>query len=195
MNSLKLFAIAIMMLSVAYADVIAPDYHFVDHRLYIDNVDEYQEYQFFIYPTEMAPGTISQGIAVLHSSEIPMFYYMASPHLYAVKKTDMENRTPEEYFPLALKSKESFSLTNALPNTDPRTELETHYMVSMVGEELVLAEVDAEEDQVGDIIVDDEVEEEMERKECPPERGPDYYLFVAGLGIGLVVGYLVGKKS
>ena len=65
----------------------------------------------------------------------------------------------------------------------------------MVGEELVLAEVSMEDGQVGDIIVDNEVEEEVECEECPPERGPDYYLFVAGLGIGLVVGYLVGKKS
>lgn len=209
MDMRHLLVLAIMMSSIAYADVLSPDYHTVDHKLYIDNIDEYEEYQFFIYPVEMAPGTISQGMRLLDFSEIPMFYYMVSPHLYAVEKIDMENRTPEEYFPLALKSKEPLNVTTALPNTDPTTRIETHYTVSMVGEELVLTKVSeeqmvdeeiedadgAEQDQVGDIIVDDGVEEECEEcPEPPPERGLDYYLLVAGLGIGLIVGYLAGKR-
>ena len=184
----KLLVIAIMLFGTANADVIMPDYHPVDHRLYIDNVGEYEEYQFFIYPTTMT-GDLPESIAYMASVQIPYFYKFADAHLYAVKKAEMENKTPEEFLVLALKSKEALNIMDTLPDTDPRTEIETHYNVSIVSGELALAEVDAEEDQVGDVIVEDEGCEE-----CSPERGLDYYLLVAGLGIGLVIGYLVGKK-
>ncbi len=172
----------IMFLGLAYADVIPPDYHFVDHQIYIDNIDEYDGYQFFIYPTTMS-GELPESMAYMDSSEVPVFYKFAEAHLYAVKKADMENRTPEEFLPLALKSQEPFGRIDTLPNTDPRTSIESHYTVSVTANELVLSGK-----EVGDVIVDGDGDG------CPPERGPDYYLLIVGLGIGLVIGCLVGKK-
>jgi hypothetical protein len=182
MDMRKLFVIMIMFLGLAYADVIPLDYHSVDHRLYIDNFDEYGEYQFFVYPTDVG-GELPESLVYMDTSEVPGFYKFAATYIYAIKKTDMENRTPEEFLPLALKSQEPLGRIDTLPNTDPRTNIETHYTVSLTANELVLTRKD-----VGDVIVDGDGDG------CPPERGPDYYLLAVGLGVGLIIGYLAGKK-
>lgn len=172
----------IIFFGLAYADVIPPDYHSVDHKLYIDNVGEYGEYQFFVYPTAMG-GELPESLVYMNTSEVPGFYKFATTYLYAIKKTDMENKTPEEFLPLTLKSQEPLGRIDTLPNTDPRTSIETHYTVSLTANELVLTGK-----EVGDVIIDGNGDG------CPPERGPDYYLLVVGLGIGLVIGCLTGKK-
>gem|GEM_PF-2996182 len=187
---------ALIFLGIAHADVIAPDYHPVEHTLYINNIDGFKDYQFFVYPTHYADEP-SEAVAFMDSNKIPGFYKFApDPHLYAVKKTDMENRNFEEYLLLAMKSRDAIGRIDSLPDTDPREKIETHYNVSMEGNELVLTEVEengngakdviinGDEDGAGDVIVDD----------GKTVHEPDYWMPAACLAIGMIIGYVAGKK-
>ena len=159
----------ILLAGFACADIISPTEHPVTHNLYIDNIDEYGQYQFFIYPTSM-----SGGAYLFTSTKIPGFYKFAQPKLYAVLKSDMPaNISDEGFVPPedALVSAEVLSRTDTLPNTDFRTELETHYTVTIEGGTLFLNEV-----------------------VTPEEPGPDYVMLLVGLGAGLIIGYVAGKK-
>ena len=176
----RVFIMLFAMLGAASADVILPEEHTVEHRLYINNLDDYDEYEFFIYPTHMTKN-VSEGSAFFTSSEVPRAYKFALPRLYAVKKTDMENRSIEEYFEDALKSDIGLGRISSLPNSDPRTSIETYYNISIHEGELTLLEI-------------------LERDECEaqhecPEPEPDYVFPMLTLGVGLLVGYLVRKKA
>jgi hypothetical protein len=187
----KVILVMVMVFGMSSADIIMPAYHYVQHNLYLDNIEDYDEYQFFIFPNHMTEN-VTEGTSLMSTSKVPSFYKFASPHLYAVKKTDMANKTLEEYFPLALKRDESLSVIDSLPDTDPRTEIETHYTVEIKDSKLLLTE--KQNDSIGHVIIEDEKNSEDVIIEDTPERGPDYYLLAVGLGIGLVLGYLAGKK-
>ena len=172
MEHMKMAFMLVLLLGFAHADVMLEDHHPVTHNIYIDNIDEYSEYQFFVYPT-----FVGGGAALLTSSEVPGFYKLISPKLYAVPKDEMPaNFSAEGFMPPwnALESDIELHRTDSLPNSDPRTEIETHYEVSIEDGVLVLTKAGEEP--------------------RPPERGPDYYLLLVGLGLGLVLGYIAGKK-
>jgi len=179
----KLMLVLAIMLGTVHADVIPMGEHSVSHRLFIDNIDEYEEYQFFIFPTHVT-NDISEGIALMDSDEIPGSYKLADTHLYAVKKSDMEGKTPEEYFPLALKSEQWLGRISTLPDNDPTTEIETHYEVKIENETLSLTEIETEKRER---ILPEPLPE-------PVQEERDYLPILAAFGIGLVVGYVAGKK-
>ena len=181
MQNIKMAFMLVVLAGLAHADVVLEGYHPVTHRIYIDNIDEYGEYQFFICPT-----FVGGGAALLDSSEVPGFYKLVSPKLYAVPKGELPANFSEEGFvpPAgALESNTELHVTDSLPDDDPRTEIETHYLISIEDGKIILTE--AGEDPAP--------EEPGEEGPGPVERGPDYYLLIVGLGIGLVLGYIVGK--
>ncbi|NYZ77503.1 hypothetical protein H0O02_04290 [Candidatus Micrarchaeota archaeon] len=169
MDIIRLSFVFVLLAGFAYADVISPDEHPVTNNIYVDNIDEYPLYQFFIYPTSMGGGA-----AMLDSTKVPSFYKFAQPKLYAVEVESRLNVTAEGFVPPAdaLVSDTAFTVTSTLPNSDPRTSIDTHYRISIKVNRLTLAEVSPE----------------------PAEKGPDYAMFLAMLGVGLVIGYIAGKK-
>jgi len=172
MEVMKCLFVLALLAGFAYADVILPDSHPVTHKLYIDNIADYSEYQFLIYPTSMSGGAV-----LVTSSEVPGFYKFAQPKLYAVPRSEMPaNFSGETYVPPedALVSDVALHRTDSLPNTDLRVTLETHYTVSIAEGKLMFTEV-------------------SRSAQCM-ERGPDYWLLLLGLGVGLVLGYLAGRK-
>ena len=163
----KITFVLLMLLGFTFADVIPLGYHSVTHHLYIDNIDEYSNYTFFIYPTSM-----SGGATVLDSDKIPGFYKFAMPKLYAVPVgTDLGNISSEDFEPPAdALVSEELERTDTLPDTDTRTEIETHYNLSIEGDELILTEL--------------------------PGEGPqqDYCPLTIGLAVALLAGCLAGNK-
>jgi hypothetical protein len=60
-----LLALAVVA-GLSHADVIPAGSHPVSYHAYIDNLDEYASYQFFVYPTSMGG-----GIAYMDSDLVP----------------------------------------------------------------------------------------------------------------------------
>lgn len=175
--NLKALLLLVALLGFAHADVMPPDYHGVDHRIYIDNLADYSEYQFFVYPT-----FVGGGVAVFNSSEVPHPYKFAQARLYAVLKTDMPANYSADTFtpPTSAISGNMPGFSDQLLDSDPTTTIETHYAISVSGGEIVLTKTS-------------ETRSAPERR-SEPERPLDYWLLLPGIALGLAGGYLIGKK-
>lgn len=124
----------ILLFGFAHADVMPEGYHGVEHRIYLDNLAEYSEYTFFVYPT-----FVGGGVMVFNSSMVPHPYKFAQARLYAVPKAEMPDASADTFTPPAGAISGSMpGFINQLPDSDPTTVIETHYVVSITGGNIVL---------------------------------------------------------
>jgi len=173
--NMKALMLLVALLGFAHADVMPEGYHGVDHRIYIDNLADYGEYQFFVYPT-----AVGHGMAVFNSSEMPHPYKFAQAWLYAVLKTEMPANYSADTPPAGALSGNMPGFIDQLPDSDPTKVIETHYVVSIAGGNIVLTKT-SELKSTGEL-------------KPTSERPLDYWLLLPGLALGIVAGYLVGKK-
>ncbi len=170
----KILLTLVLFAGFAYADVIPEGEHPVTNNIYIDNIDEYPLYKFFIYPTSM-----SGGAAWVETTKVPGFYKFAQPKLYAVEAETVLDITAENFTPpeTALVSDNTFGLISTLPDSDSRSEVDTHYSITPeIGKGRIL------------------LTQKSVTPEPQPQKELDYVLLLVTLGIGLIVGYLAGKK-
>jgi len=171
---ISLLLAALLLPGIAHADVIMPGYHSVTHHLYVDNVADYDDYAFFIYPTHM-----SGGAALLDGTQVPGFYKFASPYLYAVPASELPADIGDvDFVPPAgaLVSATAFDIITELPDSNQTTEIETHYDVSIQNGSLVLTENPGAGTRIT----------------AGPE--PLVAFIVTACALGLVMVYMAGKR-
>jgi hypothetical protein len=152
----------------------------------VDNVGDYPDYTFFIFPTSM-----SGGAAVMNGTSVPGYYKFASPFLYAILSSELPVDFDNDNFEPpsgALKCAEPFESVTELPDSDPTTEIETHYEVSFQDSSLVLTIVSEMNHSTGDVnpvyIVTD----------TTAGHEPLFSFIISGFAVTVVLAYLVGRK-
>ncbi|MFH0737928.1 MAG: hypothetical protein V1827_04945 [Candidatus Micrarchaeota archaeon] len=160
-----LFAVAILA-GLSHADIIPDGTVAVSHIAYIDNMDEYPDFAFVVYPTYYGGG----ARLVPSDGKVPMHYKLVSARIYAVPKIALPENLTDYSPPFGSPSVDApVSVTYAAVGAD--TEVETHYKIKLGVGTMELAGADT------------------------PDCQTAYWLIVPGIAIGLVGGYLIGKGA
>ncbi len=172
------FALALaLMAGLLHADVIAPGEHGVDNRIFIDNIADYPEYSFVLYSVMPGgQGTLSQ----FNGTKMPGYYKFATATVFAIQNGDLPQALSSQKPPEGAIGVDAPRQINTLPDSDPRTEIDTHYSVKIQDGRMTLTEI-------------------SEPFPPPNPSGKDLcpsaiVLPLFALGVGLLAGFVAGKK-
>ncbi len=139
------FAVVLGLLCAvpALADLLPPNSKRVSHVLRFENIKDYADYAFYVYPRDLARGKPgNSSVRVDDSGEVN---YFGNPlarrngtYLYAIpRKLFKDDKQPpqEEWFEKPangiLKSERLVNQVRILPNSDPRTKIVTRYKIEI----------------------------------------------------------------
>ena len=120
--------LALCLAANAGADVLPPGHKTVAHDIFIEGMEAFPEYAFFVGPLSMTGGV--QEVMPGHSLS---FYKFAAPLLWAVRKPVAETPTLSELRDSSNpRSEKPFFVISSVPRSDPTTRIRTTFTVKSV---------------------------------------------------------------
>jgi hypothetical protein len=183
-------SVALLLAPAARADLLPPQHKAVKHLLRLENIKDYPDYVFYIYPRDLPrnqPGNSS--VRVEDSGEASLsgnpLVRGKGAFLYAIPRKlfkDAKQPPQEEWFEKPtegiFKSEPLVNQVRSLPKSDPRTQIVTRYRIA-IKDGLKLTQV---------------AEEKPKKEEEEASAWPRYWMIAVGAagcavvsGLGLLV--------
>jgi hypothetical protein len=126
------------------ADLLLPGQKSINSCFQIENIKDYPDYTFILYPTY-----VGGSFKIIKQEDCLSFYKMSSPKIYAIKtenfnSNDIKNSNPEDkknnYFinnHNLIVSDLNIRLISALPKNDPREKIVDIYKIQLLNSQIL----------------------------------------------------------